>query len=182
MLQHLQLTKYPSEHAVGSLCERIDNKFLILVPPPPHRRIRVCGDNSSDVVFNVLLLSILVVNRDRVRRQGLKCSSNVDLRPTGDTYVKIWELEADKVLQEIEDLFASGWNPRCIGAFVYGIQDDVDRALVRKREHLVETCEHRSVAGFVRAIIVSPINVGENVATTVGTRGELCKKGRKRIV
>jgi hypothetical protein len=66
MLQHLQLTEIPIGtcqmiskahkhsrtclHAIGSLCERLDNKFFILVPPPPHRRIRVRIDNSSDVV------------------------------------------------------------------------------------------------------------------------------------
>ena len=169
-------------HAIGPFCERLDNKFLIMVPPLPHRRIGVRIDNSSDVVVDVLLLSILFVNRDRIRRYGLKRSSDVDLRSTRDTHVKIWKLEADKVLQEIEDLLAGGWNPRGIRAFIYRIQYDVDRTLVGQREHIFETCDHCFGVGFVCAIIVCLINMGEYVATTVGTSGELCKKGRKGIV
>ena len=79
-------------------------------------------------------------------------------------------------------MLAGGWNPRGIGALIYRIQDDIDWALVRQREHIFETCDHCFGAGFVRAIIVCLVNAGEYVATTVGTSGELCKKGRKGIV
>src|SRR6266404_2011325 len=89
-------------HSVSLCGERLNHQFLINVPPLPHHRIRVPVDNEFDIVFDILFLSTLLMNGDRMKCEGLKRGSDVNLRPTSDAKVKIRKLEAGKILYEIE--------------------------------------------------------------------------------
>ena len=84
------------------------------------------------------------------------------------------------MLQKVDDLRAGGWNLIGIGTFIQRVQNDVDGALVRLFEHRFKTCNHIIGARCRSAIIV--VKKGEYVAISVGTSGELCKKGMKRVV
>ena len=53
-----------------------------------------------------------------MKRQRLERDLNVDFRTTCDTDMKIRKLDANKVLQEVKDSLAGGWNPRVIGTFI----------------------------------------------------------------
>ena len=95
--------------------------------------------------------------------------------------MKIWKPEVDKTLQEVKDSTAGVWSFTGIGTFIQRVQDDVDGDLVRLFEHLFKTCNHLNGAARYRSTIIV-VKVGEYVAISVGTSGELCKKGTKRVV
>ena len=84
------------------------------------------------------------------------------------------------MVQEVKDSRAGRWDFIGIGAFIQRVQDDVNGALVRLFEHLIKTSNHLNGARCRSTTIV--VNVREYVAISVGTSGELCKKGRKRVV
>ena len=63
------------------------------------------------------------------RCQWLESSLYVNFGSTGDTNVQIWEAQANKFLDKIEDFFSCSWQTRIIGAFIKSIQDQINWAL-----------------------------------------------------
>ena len=53
----------------------------------------------------------------------------VDLGSARDTNVQVWEAQADKVIDKIEDFFSCGWQARIVRTLVESIHDKVDGAL-----------------------------------------------------
>ena len=86
-------------HSIGSLGERLDHQSLILLSPFAHPHVR--ANDRAYVIDDVFRLPGFVVERHSTSRQRLYNSSDVDFRPTGDTYAKIWEGKFDKLLHEI---------------------------------------------------------------------------------
>ena len=69
-------------HSVGPSRERLDNKPLILLTPPPHPLVRI--NDQADVIDIVFLLSALVVERDAVGCQRIEGGSYVHFEATYD--------------------------------------------------------------------------------------------------
>jgi hypothetical protein len=63
------------------------------------------------------------------RCQRIENSLNVDLGSTRDADMEVWDAQANKILDKIEDLFSWGWHARIVWTFIERINDDVDRAL-----------------------------------------------------
>src|SRR6266702_5266702 len=123
-------------HSISSFCECINNQIFIRYPPSPHCRIRVRIDNRSDIVSNIRILPSLVVKGNLTKRERREDGLNVDFWTTCDADMKTRKPKADEVLYEVKDLFAGGWDPKSARTFIERIQDDISRAVIRKREHL----------------------------------------------
>ena len=142
ILQRVQLAEYPSEpvqqrkelppawdsmtlsHSVCSFRQRLDHQILIVRPPSPHRRARGRVDNVSNVVLDVLFLSAFIVQGNGTECQRFDDSSDVDLRATGRTNVKFWQVKVDEFLHELKDLAARRWDPGRCWTFVERVQDN----------------------------------------------------------
>ena len=118
-------------HSVGPFCQRLDHKILIIVSPSPHCHTRGRIHDISNVVLNVRFLSAFIVQGNRTERQRLDDSSDVDLRATGCTNVKLWEVKVDEFLHELEDLAARRWDPGRGRTFVERVKDNEDGGLLR---------------------------------------------------
>ena len=94
-----------SLHSVSPLGERLDDKLPVLLAPSPHLRVRI--NNRFDIIHDIFLLSALDMKGYAERCQRLKSSLYVDLGSTRDTYVKIWEAQANEIFDKIKD-FLSG--------------------------------------------------------------------------
>ena len=62
----------------------------------------------------------------------LLCSLYVDLGPTRDTNVQIWDAQAHKSIDKIENLFSWGWHAGIVGTFIKSVHDEVNGDLDRK--------------------------------------------------
>ena len=88
-------------------------------------------DNRTDVINDIFSLSTLVMEGHAERCQRLEKSLYVDLVSTRDTYMQVWEAQANKVLDKIEDLFSWCRHARIVGTLVEGIHNYVNGALNR---------------------------------------------------
>jgi hypothetical protein len=106
---------------------------------------------------------------------------NVVLRPTCDTNVDIREVEADKFIHKVEDLFSRRWNRRRDRTFVERIHDDISRSLCLEGEHFFETFYHSSIGRFPHPAVVFRIESGEYIATRIGPSRKLDKERGKQV-
>jgi hypothetical protein len=114
-------------HAIGSFGECFNYKSLVFIAPSPHLLVQI--DDGTDIVYDVLGLSTLIVEGDMERCQRLEGSSYINFRATSDTYMYIGKAEVNKILNKIKDLFSWSWHARIVWTLVESINDDVDRAL-----------------------------------------------------
>ena len=96
-----------ASHAVGSLGERLDDKLPIFLAPSPHLRVRI--DNRTDVIHDVFLLSAFAMQGHAEWCQKLEGTLYVDLGSTRDANVEIWDAQAHKILDKIEDFLSWSW-------------------------------------------------------------------------
>ena len=117
-------------HPIRSLGERLDDEVPILLAPSPH--LLVGMNNRADIVHDIFLLSSLVMEGHPESRQRPESGLYVNLGSTRDTYVKVWEAQANEIVDKIEDLFSWGWQARIVGTLVKRIHDDVNGTLDRQ--------------------------------------------------
>lgn len=86
------------------------------------------------------------------------------------------KLKIDEALYEIKDLFARGWDVRCVRTFVKGIHDKVNRALIWNGEHLRETLDQSAITGLTCAVVVFLVEAVEYIAKMIRTMSELSEK------
>ena len=115
------------------------------------------------------------------RRQRVKDGANVDLCATGNTYMYIWKLRTDKILQELEHFFTSGRHAGDIRRFVESVYDDVRCRLSWYFEHVCQTFEERVIRRLVCSFIVVQIETRENMMTGIRPGAELEEEGGKEI-
>ena len=111
-------------HAISSFGKCLDDKLPILFAPSPYLRVRI--DNRTDVIHDIFLLSALVMQGHAERCQNIKDTLYVDLGPTRDANVQIWDAQANEILDKIKDLLSWSWHAGIIGTLVEGIHYDVD--------------------------------------------------------
>ena len=116
-------------HPIRSLGERLDDEVPVLLAPSPH--LLVGMNNRTNIFQDIFLLSTLVMEGHAESRQRLESSLYVDLGSTRDRYVKVWEAQANKIINKIKDLFSWGWQAGIVGTLVKRIHDDVNGALNR---------------------------------------------------
>ena len=108
-------------HAIGSFGECLNYENPVFLAPSMHHLIRI--NDGTDVVHDVLGLSTLIVEGDAKRCQGFKGCSYIDFRPTRDTYMYIWKVEVNKILNETKDLFSCGRQAGIVWTLVESIND-----------------------------------------------------------
>ena len=89
-------------HSVRSFRERLDHKFLVLLPPSLHDLLRIRVDNRPNIVCNILLLSSFVVKGYSERSQRFKDAAYVELWSASDTNMKILKREIEELLQKLK--------------------------------------------------------------------------------
>jgi len=62
------------------------------------------------------------MERHPARGHELKDISYVNFWATCDTYMKVWYMKVDEILQKLKDAFARRWNPRGVGTFIKGVE------------------------------------------------------------
>ena len=72
-------------HPVSSLGDSLDDEIPVVLSPSPHLLVRT--NNGSDVIYDILLLSTLIMEGHAERRQRLESGLYVDLGSTRDTNV-----------------------------------------------------------------------------------------------
>jgi hypothetical protein len=112
-----------ASHAISSLGERLDDKLPILLTPSPYLRIRI--DDRCDVISDVFLLSTLAMKGHAERCQKLEGTLYVDLRSARDANVQIWDAQANKILDKIEDLFSWGWHAGTVRTLIKCVHDEI---------------------------------------------------------
>jgi hypothetical protein len=117
-------------HPIRSLRERLDDKVPVLLSPSPHFLVGL--NNRADIVYDIFLLSSLVMEGHAESRQRIENGLYVALGSTCDTYMQVWEAQADQIMDKIKDLFSWGWQARIVGTLVKRIHDEVNGALDRK--------------------------------------------------
>ena len=85
--------------------------------------------------------------------QRLKDISDVDLWAACDTDMKIPKTKLDKIFKEQEDPFARRRNTRGVGAFIKGVDYQINWAFI-KCEHLFQSLLQGAIAGLLCAIVV----------------------------
>jgi hypothetical protein len=164
---------------VGFVGECLDDQILILVSPVAHLRVRV--DDRGDILDNVLLLSSFIMKGHLKRRRGLQSSSDVDFGSTCDTYMKIWEGKFDELLHETEDQVPRRWQSKSVGTLVERVHNNVDRAVIGKRECVLQALYQHVISGLVCAIVMSLIYAVEYIAANIGASGKLREEGKEQV-
>jgi hypothetical protein len=59
------------------------------------------------------------------RCQRLKDSLSVNLGSTRNTDVSVWEVQANKILDKIEDLFSWGWHAGTVRTLIKCVHDEI---------------------------------------------------------
>ena len=85
---------------------------------------------------NVLPLVVFIMKRNSMRCQREKSINNIGLRVAGDADTKIFEMELNKVLNEVEDLLVWREYARDIGTLVQGIYDQINHQLPWEFQHI----------------------------------------------
>ena len=166
-------------HPIGFLGECLDHQYLILLSPLAHPRVRV--NHRADKLNDVLLLPSFVMKRHSTSRQRLYNSPDVDFRPTGETYVKMWEGKFDQLLHEIEYDLPRRWHPKSVWAFIQRVHDDIRWAVIGQCERLLEALNQDVISGLVRAVVVSHVCAVKYIAANIGASRELRKKGKDQV-
>ena len=76
-------------HAIGSFRECPNHKLLVLCLPSLHDWLGIRVNNRPNIVFNILLLSTLIMKRYLARGQRFKDILYIDFSSTRDTDMKI---------------------------------------------------------------------------------------------
>jgi len=63
----------------------------------------------------------LVLERHLAGGQRLEDISYVNLWATCDTYMKVWYMKVDELLQKLKNTLARCWDARDVGTFIKGI-------------------------------------------------------------
>ena len=138
-------------------------------------------DGGSNEVHDILTLPEFVLKGNSLRCKRLEYFADVDLRTTCDTDTKVRKSKMDKVLYEIKDLFAGGWDVGSVRTFIKGIHDEINWSLVWNGEHLLETLYQIIVDRLTRAFIVCHIEIIQNVTKGIRSSRELDEKGLKKF-
>jgi hypothetical protein len=93
----------------------------------------------------------------------------------------IRKLRTDKILQELEHFFTSGWHAGDVRGFVESIYDDVRRRLSLYFEHVRQTLGECVVRRLLCSFIVIQIETRENMMAGIGPGAELEEEGGKEI-
>ena len=111
-----------------------------------------------------------------MRCDALEGVPDVDLGTTSNADMESWKPKVDEFLHEFKDLSTKGWYPRSIGTLVERIQDEIDLALIRKCEHVLQATYQGNVTGMTHAIVMFLVEAGQYVTKGIGTSRELDKK------
>ena len=86
----------------------------------------------------------------------------------------------EKVLDEIEDLFAIRWCSRGIWTFIQCIENKVDRDLPWEIDHAPKTFDERELTGLFKAIATCFVQFMEGIPVTVRVASQLQKEGSQQ--
>jgi len=87
-----------SSHPIGFSCQYFDNKILVFFSPFLHVTTR--ANDEFDVVFDVLSLAVLSMQRHRKGCQRLEDKFDVGLGSARDTNPHIRSIQSDKLLHK----------------------------------------------------------------------------------
>jgi hypothetical protein len=87
-----------SIHPAGFFCEDVDDQLLVLRFPTFVFWMRV--NDRLDIVFNVIILSSLVMKGNMAENQGIEDTLDISLGSACDTNAQIRELQFDELLYE----------------------------------------------------------------------------------
>ena len=90
--------------------------------------------------------------------QGIESSSDIDLRPAGDTEMQVREFQVNKLFHNLEDLSALCSKPGGIWALIECVHNDVDRGLPLKCKDSFQTLQKCVYAGLSGATTVGRID------------------------
>ena len=121
------------------------------------------------------------MKRHPTGRQRLDNSLDVDLRPTGDTYTKIWECKSDKLLHETEDDIPRRWHPESIRTFVERVHNNICWVAIGRCEHFLEALYQDVISGLVGAVVVSHVYAVKYIAAKIRASRKLRKKGKDQV-
>jgi len=81
--------------------------------------------------------------------------------------MKIRGGKLDELLHEVEDPFPWRWQPRRVRGFIESVNDNVNRLLIREREHVLQALYQFIFTGLLCAALVFEIKVVEYVTMTM---------------
>jgi hypothetical protein len=87
----------------------------------------------------------------------------------------------DELLHEVEDPFPWRWQPRRVRGFIESVNDDVNRLLVREREHILQALYQFIFTGLLCAALLFEIKFIEYVTMTMGLIGKLNNERREQV-
>jgi hypothetical protein len=134
------------------------------------------------ISINILSLTDFIVKGDPGRWgcQGIKDRLYVLLGSTCNTDEKIRIFRHDEVIQKVQHLFTGGWCLGGIRALIESIQNDEDRKLSWRFEHVPETIHESGITGLVGTIATLGVQLIKNTPAKVRVATELEDKGRQQ--
>jgi len=99
--------------------------------------------------------------------QGFEGGPDIDFWATGNANVQIVLAHDNEMLDKVEDLFSRRWHPSIVRAFIESIDDEENRALIRKREHIIQTFHQGTIIGCLGTLVVFRMKFREKVETKI---------------
>ena len=113
------------------------------------------------------------------RCQGFKSGLYVDLGSTRDAYVQIWEVQVNEIVHKAEDFLSRSRHAVIVWALIECINDEINGALSREKEHLFQALFQRSIAGLSGATIMCRIKPREYAGAKIDC-AESCERMERR--
>ena len=88
------------------------------------------------------------------RRQRLKSGLYVNLGATRDAYMQVWEAQENEIFDKVENFFSSTWHPGIVRALIECVEDEINRALGRECEHMIQAFFQFIIARLLFATIM----------------------------
>ena len=99
--------------------------------------------------------------------QGFEAGPDIDFWATGNANVQIVLAQANEMLDKVKDLFSRRRHPSIVGAFIEGIDDEENRVLIRKRQHVIQTSHQGTIIGRLSTLVVFRIKFRQKVETKI---------------
>jgi hypothetical protein len=96
--------------------------------------------------------------------------------------MKIWKIQFNEFFDQLQDLLTSGQSPREIGAFIEGIDDDINWRLPWKTQHVHHTVFELVNIGLSYVARVIQIYLGENTETSIRIGRKLRDEGGEETI